>query len=245
MSYKIDNTEFTDLFSLAKIFYLHSDFFSRELRESKLFDFIEELDSSKAEKIKKLSLLSLPDDVFVFKSSYILNPYMDLRIKGYRFKDYHDLGKAMLAYGPSTDQVLLELVRYGLLSQQMESSLFADDHREIYLRVKEIEEKSEEDSQFAYFSLGYYLSGNQTIIYKGIEYQNIYNLTYFLAKQEKDLDSLGAYLSFSPLFKAYSLFSKEDGKKVESYLHLCQELEKSSRSLQDFLEKNKEKNDNP
>ena len=84
----------------------------------------------------------------------------------------------------------------------MENTYFQETNKETYEKVLQLEKISETQLPYAYFSLGYYLSRKTTIIYEGKEYQDIFDLTYFLCKQEKDLDSIGAYLSKSPLLKA-------------------------------------------
>jgi L-rhamnose mutarotase len=234
MSYTYKSKTYDSLFTLAKDMYLFSDEMAKELRSENLVSFLKEKDNEKYEKIKKLYLLSIPDDVFVFKASYILNPYMSLRIKGFCFDSYEALGKTMLAYGPGLDPVLLELVRYQLISEQMLSSDYAKDHIDIYNQVLELENLS--DSSLAYFSLGYFLSKKTTIVFNGVEYKDIYNLTYFLCKKEKDLGTLGSYLAFSPLLEAYSKYSTEE-EGINNYLHLCQELDKSEKTFAEFLDK--------
>jgi hypothetical protein len=239
MTYTFHGKTYADIFALAKDFYLASDEAGAALRSGAMLPFLRENAPEKTEKVQKLSLLSLPDDVFVFKASYVLNPYMSFRIKGYVFEDYALLGRTMLSYAPSFDPVLLSMVRYHLLSEQMESGGKREEDPELYRKVREIEESPDEDL-VSYYSLGYLLSGKQTILYKNVEYQDLYNLTYFLCKSEKDLDSLGAYLAFSPLLKAYARYGKEK-EITESYLHLCEETEKSETRLRDFLARRKKK----
>ena len=234
----INGKDYQDIFHLASDMYLSSDYFAKELRRDTLLSFIKKVDEEKYEKIVKLSLLSLPDDVFVFKASYILNPFMSLRIKGFCFKDFKELGETILAFSPNPNPVLSQLLRYSLLSKHMENTYFQETNKETYEKVLQLEKISETQLPYAYFSLGYYLSRKTTIIYEGKEYQDIFDLTYFLCKQEKDLDSIGAYLSKSPLLKAYSEYGK-NSKKMEEYLHICEEVDKSERKLDEFLNKKK------
>ncbi len=234
----INGTEYQDIFHLALDIYKSSDYFARELRKDELLSFIKNEDESKYEKIVKLSLLSLPDDVFVFKASYILNPFMSLRIKGFCFDNYKQLGEALLAFSPNPNPILTELLRYSLISKHMESIYYQGTNKEEYEKILFFEKQAETNLPYAYFSLGYYLSKKTTIIYEGKEYQDIFDLTYFLCKREKDLNSLGAYLSKSPLLKAYSEYGKHS-KKMEEYLHICSEVDKSEKKLDNFLTKKK------
>ena len=232
--FKVGPIKYTDIYQLAKVMYLFNDFFAEELRKEELLKFIRDEDENKYKRIISLSSLPLPDDVFVFRASYILNPYMNFRIKGFSFYDYKDLGKTMLAYSPSFNSTLLNVVRFSLLSYQMHVSLYDREHEEVIREVIKIENEVKNDISYAYFLLGYYLSGSTSIIYKGYEYKNLYSLMYFLCKREKNLQLLGNYLSTSPLLKAYSKFSK-DSDEVSTYLHLCEENDKSEKKLIEFL----------
>ncbi len=235
---EINGKEYQDIFHLALDIYQSSDYFAKELRKDELLSFIRKEDEKKYEKIVKLSLLSLPDDVFVFKASYILNPFMSLRIKGFCFENYKQLGETLLAFSPNPNPVLTELLRYSLISKHMESIYYQGTNKEEYEKILYFEKLSESDLPYAYFSLGYYLSKKKTIIYEGKEYQDIFDLTYFLCKKEKDLSALGAYLSKSPLLRAYSEYGKHS-KRMEEYLHICEEVDKSERKLDEFLSKKK------
>lgn len=240
MSYTYQNKVYQDIFTLGKEMYLNSDEFAKELRKESLLSFIENEDKKKYEAIMRLSLQSNPDDVFVFKASYILNPFMSLRIKGRMFTTYQDLGKKMLYSAPNPDPLLLELVRYGLITEQMKNISFDQSHRRIYEKVLELEHLRDEDLIYSYFAIAYELSGMTCIIYNGVRYQDIFNLCYFLCKNTPDLDSLGANLSVSPLLRAYKDYN-QDGTDIDTYLHLCQESDKNEQTLEDFLAKRKAK----
>ena len=130
--------------------------------------------------------------------------------------------------------------RYELVSEHMKTTLYMENHRKEYEKVRKIEKISRDDLPYAYYLLGYELSHATGIIYDHVLYQDIYNLTYFLAKKEKDLATLGSYLSFSPLLRAYSEYSK-DGEKIKTYLHLVNKVDASAKALDQFLEKRKGK----
>lgn len=234
----INGKLYEDIFQLAKEMYLDSDYFADELHREPLLSFIQSRDEKKYEKIQKLSLLSIPDDIFVFKASYILNPFMSLRFKGFCFEDYQQLGETMLSFSPTPSPVLTLLVRYGLLSEHMKMTYYEHDHPEDYAKMLSLEKLSETDLPYSYFMIGYFLSKRTTIYYKGLEYKDIFNLTYFLCKQEEDLEALGESLSKSPLLRAYSQYSK-DNAAIENYLHLCRETDKSENLLRQYLKKRK------
>ena len=231
---RINNRDYDDIFQLAKEMYLAYDIYASELRKEELLAFIDSQDSKKAAKIKAISLLSLPDDIFVFKASYILNPFMSLRFKGFLFKDYQELGTTMLSYAPSPSPILTLLVRYSLISEHMKNTFYSEDHPEVFENVQSLEKYSEQDLPYAYYALAYFLSKKKTIIYQGVEYQDVFNFVYYLCKQEKDLGSIGTYLSKSSYIRAYSEVS-DDGDKIQEYLHLCKEVDRSQKDLEDFL----------
>ncbi len=233
MKYKVLDKEYKNLFELAKDVYKNSDYFAYYLKSPEFLDILSVKDSEKAEKISKLSKQMLPDDIFVFKASYILNPFMSFRIKGWCFKTYKELGDAILAYGPDYNVTLMEIIRFQLLSKHMASSLYSKDNPELFKKVLEIEKEGESDSQFAYFSLGYLLSGEKGIIYQQVRYKDIKNLVFYLIRKENDLDALGNSLSHSALLKAYSHYHPEEN--LDHYFHLINALEKNEDDLYTFL----------
>lgn len=238
---KINNKEYEDLFQLAKDMYLDSTFYAKELRNESFLDMIKSIDNRKYTIINNLSLLSLPDDIFVFKASYVLNPFMSFRFRGYIFEDYQKLGEKMLNFSPNPNPILSEIVRHSLVSQHMGLTYYNNDHKEIFNQVIEIEKLSEKNLTYAYYCLSYYLSKKKSIIFNGVEYKDLFNFTYYALKNGMDLDNLGAYLSKSPLISAYKDYS-DDKEGLIEYLHLCKEVEKSQQSLINFLNKKKEEN---
>ena len=239
MTYTHKDKTYQDIFSLAKDLYLDSDFYAKELRDGEVLDFIKEQDEAKYERLQMLSLLSLSDDVFVFKAGEVLNPFMSFRLKGMCFETYQEIGEKMLLTSPNVDSVLVQIIRYDLLSDHMKTTFFSSSHKEMFETVSSIEKEGGEDIPYAYFHMAYYLSKKKSIYFRGKEYPDLYNLTYFLCKKEKDLIALGSYLSHSPLLKAYSLYSKEK-EGIIRYLHLCEEVEKAKNNLDEFLEKRRE-----
>ncbi len=243
MTYLYRKKEYDSLFELAKVMFLDSEYFSKELRKGTLLDFIAEKDPDKAEKVKKLSPLSYPDDVFVFLASYVLNPYMSFRIGKHVFSTYKEMGESMLSYAPNMNNVLLHIVSYQLLSHHMISTLYAKEHPKMLKEVMRIEKEAERNREKAYFSLAYFLSGKKTIIYKGVEYKDIYNLTHYLMQQEPNLDALGTYLSTSPLIEAYKDYSSAK-QELDVYFHVVESYDRDRRNLDDFLKRKKERERN-
>ncbi len=229
--------DYDDIFSIAKDLYQSLEW-AKELRSKEFLSFVESQDENKAKRIDNVTMLSVPDDVMIFLVGCILNPFLPFSFHGYVFKDYRELGKKLLSFSPTPDPILQSLIRYELVSRHMETTFYAESHKEEYEKVKKIEKLGRDDMPYAYYSLGYYLSKNTTIIYDHILYQDLYNLTYFLVKKEKDLNALGSYLSFSPLLKAYGDYSPE-GEKIKQYLHLCDKVDTSAKELEDFLNRRK------
>lgn len=237
MSYLFQDKTYDDFFSIAKDLYLTLDW-AKKVGTKDFLSFIESQDPQKAKKISNLLLVSIPDDVLLFKVGEILNPYMSFRFHGHLFQDYEELGKTLLSFSPNPDPTLQSILRHQLVSEHMKTTLYASAHPEDYEKIKEIEILAREDVSYAYYSMGYFLTKSTSIIYDHVLYKDIYNLTYFLAKKEKDLSTLGSYLSFSSLLKAYSQYSP-DGKNIEDYLHLCENVDSSQKALETFLEQRK------
>lgn len=238
MSYIIRDKKYDNLYQLAKDAYKDTTFFATYFKSEEFLQIINKVNKEKHEKILKLKLMILPDDVFVFRVSYILNPYMSFRLNGFCFKDYKSLGETILAYGPDYNATLMEIIRYQLLSKHMTTSKISKTDPALFKQVLEIEHLGENDSLLAYFMLGYLLSKKDTIIYHRYEYKDICNLCYYLFRDEQDLCTLGNSLSHSSLLKAYGYF--HPNKNLNEYFHLIKSLENNEMHLNDFL-KQKEK----
>lgn len=235
MKYTFKEKTYDDLFVLAKDLYSDSSWVD-EVRKDEFLSFVDERDEIKAKKIKELLISSLPEDVFVFKIGEILNPFMSIRINNRCYKDYKELGESILSFSPIPDNTLQTLLRYELISEHMRLSNYMSLHKEEYQKVKEIEKIGYKDIVYAYYSMGYYLSKATYIIFDKVLYKDLYNFMYFILKKETDLNSLGKYLSSSPLLKAYGEYTscKEE---IEYYFHLVHEEEQSENKLNDFLSK--------
>lgn len=240
MKYKVQDKSYPNLFELAKDFYKDTEAFASYYRSDEFSELLKVTDDKKYEQVRNLLNLMLPEDIFTFKVSYVLNPYMSFRIKGFCFSDYKKLGETILAYGPEYDSTLMEVIRYQLLSEQMKACSYDEENPDIFNSVIEIEKDGEKDSLLSYFCLGYLLSKADYIIYRQVKYKNIFNLVYYLIKSEKDLNSLGNNLSHSPLLKAYGLFHPKE--KLDDYFHLIESLEKNKKNLDSFLNRREKQN---
>ena len=129
MKYRYKKNSYSDIFQLAKVMYKDTSFFAKELKEEKLLSFISSLDKHKASEIEKISKLILPDDVLVFKATYILNPFISFRFANKEFKDYKELGLAMLISSPQIDNSLSQIVSYSLLSEHMLSTNYNEENQ--------------------------------------------------------------------------------------------------------------------
>lgn len=243
MTYRLGDKDYDNIYSLAEQMYLYTDTLAKDLRKEELSSFLKEKDGEKAEKIRHLSLQSLPDDVFVFLASYVLNPMMSFRFHGLSFPDYPTMGDYMLSFSPSYDPVLLEMVRYSLLSQQMKASGYKALYPEQAERVEKIEKESEKDSAYAYFLLAYELSGKDSFVFDGVSYPDLYSFSFYLSQKNISRSELGETLAHSPILRAYCQYGK-DRSISKDYLHLISELEKGEKTLSLFLQKEEKKEGN-
>lgn len=236
MKYKYKNNNFDNIFELAKAMYKDTSFFAKALKEEKLMKFISSNDENKAKEINKINKMILPDSVLVFKATYILNPYISFRFDNHIFETYKDLGNAMLIKSPQMDNTLLDVVSYSLIQEHMVSTNFSKDNKDVYEKLLQYQEISLDDLPYGYFTIAYFLSGKDNIIFNGVEYPDLYSFVYYLNRLDYDKSSLGELLSHSAVLKAYAKFGKEKNK-VEEFIHLNSELEKSENSLKSFLDK--------
>jgi hypothetical protein len=167
--YLTDKIAYDDFRKMGKDVYLYPGrfykFFSSKPFIKALF---EDKERFKAyEDLKKQDLLP---DIFLFKMSYILNPYMSLRYHHFIFSSYEELGKTMLSYGPGVDVYLKDLLIYHLLSEYMER--LRDDVRypEAYKAVKDAEKEARSDENLAYWLLAFNLKGTKVLTYENKEF---------------------------------------------------------------------------
>jgi hypothetical protein len=111
-------------------------------------------------------------DVFLFKMSYILNPYMSLRYHRFIFSSYKELGQTMLSYGPIVDVYLKDLIVYGLLTSYMERMRDDFNYPKIYQAAKKAEKEALQDENKAYWDLAFFLGETKTMTYEGKEYKD-------------------------------------------------------------------------
>ncbi len=232
--YKFNGKVYTSQAVLAKEMYLYPYYFASEIRDGDLLTLIEEDDESKGKRISNLLPLAYPDEVFIFLVTIIMNPHINFRFSGYNFECYEDIGRRMLQTGPSVNQTLMQLVTYQLVSKHMHATGYDTEHPDVYEKVLDIEKEGRDNRERTYFKLAYFLSGKKTIIYNKVEYKDIFTLCHQLVKNEKDLDSLGLYISTSPLLEAYKEYSPE-GEMIDRYLHLIKAVNTDEKNLSDFL----------
>lgn len=240
MNYTYQNHTYHDLFELGKDIYLFQDGFLAELKNNAVFlEMIKKEDENKYLRLKKLLRMSLPDEVILFRTSLILNPHIEFSYRKRKFSTLKDIGDFLLEKAPEADPIGLDIIHYNLVSTYMLFSHLANENREEYETICDIEHQAEKDITYSYFLLGFYLSRKTTLRYHGKEYKDIYSLLYFLKKERKDEAAIAMELIHSPYLKAYSRFSK-DREKIETFLHLNEELEKSEKNLSEFLKKREE-----
>lgn len=112
------------------------------------------------------------EDVFLFKMSYILNPYMSLRYHRFLFRSYRELGEQMLSYGPVVDVYLKDLLVYRLLSSYMEKVGDIKRYGAVYQSVLQCEKEALDNENLAYWKLAFALSGTKDIVYRGTPYSS-------------------------------------------------------------------------
>ncbi len=170
---KIENIEpfagksYPSLLELAKDCYLYPNRFNKFYNSNKFLTILKNDDPRKYEEFLKIKKMNYRNEIFNFKVSYLLNPYMKLSYEHFKFDNYKKIGTTMLNYGPVVDVYLKDLLIYHLLSEYMENT--GDDIRynSIYLKVKENEERVCKGQNLAYWNLAFDLAETNTLIYNG------------------------------------------------------------------------------
>ena len=238
MVYKYNNKRYNSEYELSRCLYLDTTFFAKEIKNENFLSFIKSKSESKYNKIIRLSKLPYPDDVLVFKLSYILNPNMPFCFAKIKFKSFKELGNMMINSSPNFNPTLMQIVTYGLISSYMKLSDFKNYNKDVYSKIVEYEAETATDSAYAYFLIAYYLSEKQTIIFNNVEYPDLYSFIYYLNNQERNKNELGELLAHSAVIRAYAKLGKEKDK-VEKFIHINSELEKSESLLNNVMNKSK------
>lgn len=238
MKYRYKRKNYSDVFQLAKEMYKEPEFFAKELKGKNLLDFISSQDKNKASEIIKISKMIIPDDILVFKATYILNPYISFRFSKKVFNTYQELGLAMLLSSPQMNSSLSQIVTFSLISEHMVSTNFSVENPEVYEKICEYQKEGMSDLSYGYFLIAYYLSKKNNIIFDNVEYPDLFSFVYYLNHSSYDKEELGRLLSHSAMLKAYSKFGKEKNK-VDSFLHINSELDKSEQLLKEFIKEHK------
>ncbi len=164
-----ENKYYDDFLSMGKDVYLYPGrfykFFASKIFLRALYE-----DKERYHKYAELMKENPSPDVFLFKMSYILNPYMSLRYHKFIFASYKEVGQAILSYGPTIDVYLKDLLICGLLKDYMVSQ--GDDKKQegAFQTVCLCQKEADEDVETAYWKLGFLLSGTKELIYEGVKF---------------------------------------------------------------------------
>lgn len=163
---------YSNLFSLAKDIYLYPGRFYKAFKDKELMKFIQDQDQKKHDDIVELKKKHYIPDVFLFKASYILNPYMELRYHGFLFKNYADIGKTIKKHAPKIDVYIKDLIRFDLLQEYMEAQGDNKKKPETYKKVLEVRERYKYKHNLGYFLLGYALDNDRYFYYHGKKFDD-------------------------------------------------------------------------
>lgn len=233
---------YDSVFALAKDIGRYPGRFYEAFEEGNLLDYVREEDPAKYRRLVELKRQDYIPDVFLFKASYILNPYMELRYHGFVFKSYEEIGQVIKRFCPKIDVYLQDLLRFGLLAEYMKTQ--GDDVRkpELWARLEEVSKLYKTDHSLAYFSFAYALDPHdRSFHYDGRCYDDpkeflrsrlpIGSLFEFAGRFEDD----GA-------FQAWLLFLGYD-TVLDRYQSLVSLIEEKERQCREFS-KTSEANEN-
>jgi len=164
---KFDNFSFNSLNELAKESYKYPNRFYKYFSSNQFTLLLRKLDIDKYQKLLEIKKQELIPDIFTFKVSYLLNPYMKLAYHHFIFSNYIELAKQMQVYAPTVDIYLKDLFTYHLLSDYMKNNREDIRYKKIYKYVLQAEKESEENSNKAYWNFMFNVLGDNNFYYKG------------------------------------------------------------------------------
>ena len=152
---------------MAKHVYLYPGRFYAMFNKPAFAKTLRNEDKRKYQEFLNLKRQNYIPDIFVYKVSYILNPYMILRYHHFKFDSYKKIGETMLSYGPTVDVYLKDLIIYHLLSEYMERMRDDKRYAKLYQLVKQAERDSLTNPNFAYWTLAFQLAETKTLTFNG------------------------------------------------------------------------------
>ena len=165
------NLNYPNLLELAKDSYLYPNRFFKFYNSNKFQAILKNTSQEKYEKFLEIKNANYIQEVFTFKVSYLLNPYMSLRYQHFKFDNYVQLAETMLNYAPSIDVYLKDLLIYHLLSEYMENTGDFKMYPKIYKSVKDAEKQLVSNQNIAYWNLAFDISKKENLIYDGKEFK--------------------------------------------------------------------------
>ena len=165
------NLNYPNLLELAKESYLYPNRFFKFYNSNKFQAILKNTSQEKYEKFLEIKNANYIQEVFTFKVSYLLNPYMSLRYQHFKFDNYVQLAETMLNYAPSIDVYLKDLLIYHLLSEYMENTGDFKMYPKIYKSVKDAEKQLVSNQNIAYWNLAFDISKKENLIYDGKEFK--------------------------------------------------------------------------
>lgn len=173
--YMIKDRQYDDIFTLAKDLQFYPKDFYRAIFQSKeLLNFIKDQDQKKYQAI--LPLLqeqNIPQDLLLFKMTYILNPHLPLIYHGYRFTDYNEIAKRIIYFAPKIDVYLQDLITEGLLVIHAKLNNLDERDPTLFSKIEEYTHLAKTEPNIAYFRFGFYLYGTKDFYYDKKKYSDL------------------------------------------------------------------------
>lgn len=220
---KIHDHIYTTFEEFAQNIYLYYDEAFHLINTKKFLVLLKKYDIEKYNEIIKLRKEEKDNDAFIFKVQYVFNPLMELRFRTYKFKSLQELGKKILLASPKIDIYTLELIKNKLISYYMILQGLNKLEPTLFEKVKEIEEKFEENAYLYYFKMGFLLDRNQKIVYRRKWYDNISDLFDEILKPTQITDFAESFESSQYLFAWLSILGKDN--VINKYKSIVSTLE--------------------
>lgn len=234
----INNYNFTSLNNLASDMYLNPTYYLSLLSDNEILSIVKSESEIKYKQICELFYTPEDDDIIAFKASYILNPLMEFKYRGYKFNALKQLGYKIFEKTPNVNTVLINVINKNLISYYLENSTFTSEESFNIDEIKKIEQSGKDNLLYAYYSMAYYLTKSEYFYFDNMQYKDIHNFAYFYLKSNKNISALGEYLPNSEYLRAYFDYTSR-GLELRDFFHFSESQQKQKRQLNDFILKKK------
>ena len=224
----LKDQEYYSFEEFAKNIYLYPDEAFTLVKSEKFMKYLYNYNQNMYNNIGEEITKPFQQDALLFKIQYILNPLMEIRHHGYIFKNFSELGKKIISYGPSTEIYLKDFLKYRLLTYYMKVTGYDVKEPLLYQKIIKLEEEFLVNENRAYFKLGFLLEGSSSIRYGGKTFNKVDEFLSYIIKPVNITDFASNFISSQYLLAWLEHLGYKD--EVNLFINLVSSVEQKEKA---------------